>query len=149
KPASARGDDAEFLRRIYLDLAGRIPSVQEARAFLQDNADDKRTKLVDRLLAGPDYPRRMAEQFHIMFMERLGDNPDWSKYLLSSFEKNKPFDEMTREILSASREESAKGAAFFLSKRLENYGQNPVDYPALTRDIGRLFLGVNLQCAQC
>ena len=42
-----------------------------------------------------------------------------------------------------------QGAAFFLAKRLENYGQNPVDYPALTRDVGRLFLGKDLQCAQC
>jgi hypothetical protein len=149
KPISAISDDAEFLRRVTLDLAGRIPSAQEARAFLQDNSADKREKLLDRLLASPDYPRRMQEQFNIVLMERLGDSADWSKYLLASFEKNKPWDVMAREMLSASRDESAKGASFFLSKRLENYGQNPVDYPALTRDLGRLFLGVNLQCAQC
>lgn len=149
KPVSAPGNDPEFLRRIYLDLAGRIPSVQEARAFLDDRTADKRPKLIERLLAGPDYPRRMAEQAHIVLMERLGDNADWNRYLLASFEKNKPWDVMAREMLSASREEQAKGAAFFLSKRLENYGQNPVDYPALARDVGRLFLGKNLQCAQC
>ncbi len=149
KPVSARSDDSEYVRRVYLDLAGRIPSVQEARSFIQDTAPEKRTNLIDKLLAGPEYPRRMQEQFHVMLMERLGDNADWGKYLLTSFEKNKPWDVMAREILSASREESARGAAFWLSKRLENYGQNPVDYPALTRDVGRLFLGVNLQCAQC
>lgn len=149
KPASAKADDAEFLRRVYLDLAGRIPSVQEARAFLDDKTADKRAKLIDKLLASPDYSRRMTEAFHVLLMERLGDHADWTKYLQDSFAKNKPWDVMTRETLSGGREESAKGAAFFLSKRLENYGQNPVDYPALTRDIGRLFLGVNLACAQC
>ncbi len=149
KPISAIADDAEFLRRVSLDLAGHIPSLQEARAFLQDRSADKRAKLIDRLLAGPEYARHMQEQFNIVLMERLGDNADWSRYLLNNFEKNKAWDVMAREILSGAREEPAKGAAFFLSKRLENYGQNPVDYPALTRDVGRLFLGVNLQCAQC
>jgi hypothetical protein len=149
KPVSSLTGDGDFLRRVTLDLAGRIPTIEETRAFLQDKSADKRTKAVDRLLASPDYPRRMAEQFHIVLMERLGDNADWSRYLLASFEKNKPWDVMAREMLSASQEPAAKGAAFFLSKRLENYGQNPVDYPALTRDLGRLFLGVNLQCAQC
>lgn len=149
KPVSAVSGDGEFLRRIYLDLAGRIPSIEEARAFGHDTSADKRARLIDHLLSGPDYPRRMQEQFHIVLMERLGDDTDWSNYLLSSFEKNKPWDVMVREMLSSSGEPSAKGAAFFLSKRLEHYGENPVDYPGLTRDIGRLFLGINLQCAQC
>lgn len=147
KAVSPLADDAEFLRRVTLDVTGRIPSTQEARAFLADQSPDKRAKLIDQLLASKDYPRRMSEQFHVVLMERLGDNADWSKYLHTAFEKNKPWDAITRDMLSASKEE--KGAAFFLTKRLENYGQNPVDYPALTRDIGRLFLGVNLQCAQC
>lgn len=150
KPAAAVTDDAEFLRRVYLDLAGRIPSVEEARTFLQDTSADKRAKVIDRLLASPDYPRRMQELFHVVFMERLGDNPEWSKYLKASFEANKPWDQLAREILSAStKNDAAKGAAFFYSKRLENYGQNAVDYPGLTRDVGRLFLGMDLQCAQC
>ncbi len=85
-----------------------------------------------------------------MFMERLGDQADWSNYLQKSFAANKPWDQMAREILRAdSRDEATQGAAFFIAKRLENYGQNPVDYPALTRDVGRLFLGDDLRCAQC
>src|SRR5262245_49970102 len=48
-------DDAEFLRRVYLDLAGRIPSAAEARAFLEDRGPDKRAKLVEQLLTGPRY----------------------------------------------------------------------------------------------
>src|SRR5688500_1799636 len=58
-------DDAEFLRRVYLDLAGRIPSADEARAFLDNAAAGKRQQLVDQLLAGPGYPRRMQELLHV------------------------------------------------------------------------------------
>lgn len=149
-PTSGLASDAEFLRRVYLDLAGRVPSVQEARAFLDDHAADKREKLVEQLLNGPDYPRRMADLFHVILMERLGDHPEWLKYLRESFAANKPWDQLAREILSGPTGDTAtRGALFFYAKRLENIGQNPVDYPALTRDVGRLFLGVDLQCAQC
>jgi hypothetical protein len=143
-------DDAEFLRRVYLDLAGRIPSVKQAREFLADKSADKRTRLIDALLAGPDYPRRMQEMFHVMLMERRGDDPEWAAYLRRSFERNKPYDQLVREMLKPDpKNADQRGAGFFLTKRLENYGQNPVDYPGLTRDVGRLLLGVDLQCAQC
>ena len=150
RPTSPVADDAEFLRRVYLDLAGRIPSSAEARAFLEDRSPDKRAKLIDKLLNGPDYPQRMADLFHVMLMERLGDHPEWAKYLRAAFEKNKPWDRMAREILRADpADEANKGASFFYAKRLEHYGENPVDYPGLTRDVGRLFLGRDFRCAQC
>jgi len=148
--AAPLADDAEFVRRVYLDFAGRIPTGDETRAFLADAAPDKRARLIDKLLASPEYVRRMADAFHVMLMERLGDHPEWTQYLEASFAANKPWDQMTREMLRASADDPAtRGAAFFLSKRLENFGQNPVDYPGLTRDVGRLFLGKDLQCAQC
>lgn len=147
---AAVADDAEFLRRVYLDFAGRIPSVQEARAFLKDQAADRRMRLIDHLLNSADYPRRMQELFHVMLMERRGDHPEWTKYLRKSFEANKPWDQMAREILRAApRDETTRGSAFFYAKRLEHYGENPIDYPGLTRDVGRLFLGKDLRCAQC
>lgn len=152
--ASSPADNAEFLRRVYLDLAGRIPTVEESRCFLADKSagqsPEKRLALIDKLLASPDYARRMAELFHVMLMERLGDNGPWKQYLESSFAANKPWQEMAREILRADpADEANRGAAFFYAKRLDHYGQNPVDYPGLTRDVGRLFLGVDLRCAQC
>lgn len=143
-------NDAEFVRRLYLDLIGRIPTADEARNFLSDTALDKRVKLIDQLLASPEHPRRMAEAFQVMLMERLGDNPEWAKFLRHSFEKNKPWDQLVREILSPNADDAeTRGSAFFLSKRLENYGQQAIDMPGLTRDVGRLFLGVDLQCCQC
>lgn len=142
--------DGEFLRRVYLDLAGRTPSVVETRAFLADTAADKREKLIDKLLAGDDHVRRMSQVFHVMLMERLGDHADWQKFLRESFQANKPWDAMTREMLSPNAEdEKSRGAALWYTKRLENYGQNPVDVPALVRDVGRHFLGIDVQCAQC
>lgn len=144
-----RASDGEFLRRIYLDLAGRIPTVDEARAFLADSDSDKRTKKIDELLASEDYVRRMSQAFHVMLMERLGDHAEWQKYLQSAFASNKPWNVMAREILNPSEEEATRGAGLFYSKRLENYGQNPVDVPALVRDVGRLFMGIDVQCAQC
>ncbi|HUR55247.1 MAG TPA: DUF1549 domain-containing protein, partial [Gemmataceae bacterium] len=114
-------DDAEFLRRVYLDFAGSIPSAATTKAFLADTSPDKRTKLVEQLLNGPGYAPRMADLFHVALMERLGDNPDWTKYLRESFAANKPFDAMAREMLRADPK-GPSGAAFFVAKRLENYG---------------------------
>jgi hypothetical protein len=150
KPVSPPSDDAEFLRRVTLDLDGTIPTAAEARAFLDSKSAGKRLERIDALLAGPGYARRMQEAFHVMFMERLGDHLEWEKYLRSSFAANKPWDQMAREILRAAPcHEMTRGASFFLAKRLENYGANPVDYAALARDVGRLFLGKDLRCAQC
>jgi hypothetical protein len=149
-PCNPPAGDAEFLRRVYLDLAGKIPTSEQAREFLADGAGDKRTKLVDRLLSGPDFPRRMQELFHAMLMERRGDDPDWTAFLRRSFEANTPWDVLAREILDPDPEdEAARGAAYFYVRRLDKVGQQDTDYPGLTRDVGRLFLGVDLQCAQC
>jgi hypothetical protein len=144
-------DDAEFLRRVYLDLAGRIPTVAEATAFLSDKSDDRRNVLIENLLSGPDYPRRMQELFHVMLMERRGDNDDWLKFLRVCFEQNKPWHVMARAILNPDADdEELRGAAFFVTQRLVKEGaMAPVDVPGLTRDVGRLLAGVDLQCAQC
>lgn len=145
-PLSDPADDGEFLRRAWLDFAGRIPTAAEARAFFADTSADKWTKLIDTLLAKPGYATQLAHRFHLMLMERLGDHPEWTKYLEASFAANAPWDKLVREMLKA---DAGHGATFWMAKRLENYGQQPVDYSALTRDVGRLFLGKNLQCCEC
>ena len=144
-------DDAEFLRRIYLDLAGRIPTLEESRQFLADPAAGKREALVDRLLGGPEYPRRMQELFHAMLMERRGDDEAWLAFLRQAFRSNTPWDRVARSILHSNPEdEASRGAAYFLTARLVSEGaMAPVDVPGLTRDVGRLLAGVDLRCAQC
>lgn len=143
-------DDAEFLRRAYLDFAGRIPSADEARKFLADESEQKRVALIDELLALPEYSRRMQELFHVLLMERRGDHDGWRDYLRESFAENKPWDQLVREMLTPQTGEDADhGSDFFLAKRLYAYGANSIDHEGLTRDVGRMFLGIDLQCAQC
>lgn len=143
--------DAEFARRVYLDLAGRIPTTREAKRFLGDNSPSKRQALIDQLLDGPDYPRRMQELFHAMLMERRGDNADWTKFLRSAFAENTPWDQLARAIIRPDAENAAtRGAAYFFTARLVSEGaMAAVDVPGLTRDVGRLLAGVDLACAQC
>jgi len=149
-PGATQAVDAEFLRRVYLDLAGRIPNAAEARAFLADTDSAKRPKLIDQLLTSQDHVERMRVWLDVMLMERLGEHKEWTQYLRASVESNKPWDQLVREMLNPDSEaEATRAAAFFFSKRLENYGQNPVDVPAMVRDVGRLFMGIDVQCAQC
>jgi hypothetical protein len=147
KAAAPLASDAEFLRRITLDLAGTTPTAGEVRAFLADQDVRKRAKLIDKLLASPAYARRMAWHFDVMLMERRRDlrvaRAAWEEYLQASFGKNKPYNELVKEILSADGVDPKlrAPAKFLLDRDLE---------PNLvTRDIGRIFLGRNLQCAQC
>ncbi|MEI6770807.1 MAG: DUF1553 domain-containing protein [Planctomycetota bacterium] len=150
KVVSKQSDDHEFVRRVYLDFAGRIPNIAEVDSFVANKTVDKRKLLIAQLISSPAYSKTMANTFHIHFMERLGDNTEWMKYLEDSFKKNKGWNVMAKEILRGiNSKEDLKGANFFFSKRLENYGQNPVDYSALTRDVGRLFLGKDFRCAEC
>ncbi|GAB4152350.1 MAG: hypothetical protein Tsb009_28190 [Planctomycetaceae bacterium] len=141
-------DDAEFLRRIYLDLVGTIPTSAEARKFLADKSLNKRETLIDRLLADARFPRRMREAFTVMLLERRAGsvvpNEKWNAWLETAFAKNKPWNQLVAEILSADglQENSAAGIRFFVDG-----GRNNPDQ--MTRDIGRLFLGMDLQCAQC
>ena len=140
-------DDAAFLRRITLDLTGTIPSADEARAFLDDTSSDKRAKAIDRLLASRGYVRHMARTFDVMLMERRRDKyvktDPWRKYLVDSFAANKPYDQLAREILGADGVDPKMhpAAKFYLEREVEPN--------ALTRDVGRMFFGMDLQCAQC
>jgi hypothetical protein len=145
--AAPRSSDAEFLRRIYLNLTGVIPAVDETRGFLADPAADKRTKLVDKLLTGDGYARHMTNLFDALLMDRRPDKhvkrPEWREFLQRSFAENKPYDQFVREILSADGADPMKRAPakFYLDRD----GEPNV----LTKDISRLFLGMNLHCAQC
>ncbi|MBL9154354.1 MAG: DUF1549 domain-containing protein [Verrucomicrobiales bacterium] len=150
KPVAGPAEEAEFFRRVHLDFAGVIPTVEEMRAFVADPAPDKRTRMIDSLLNGPDYAKRMADWFHVHLMERRADHDLWLSWLERAFAENRPWDQMAAQIIRGDfRDEANRGATFFLSNRLEKYGQNTTDYPGLTRDVGRLFLGMDLQCAEC
>lgn len=141
-------DDAEIVRRMYLDLAGRIPTVDELRKFLADKSPEKRQQLVDQLLASPDYARRMEQFFTVMLLERrVGKeitDERWEAYLRESFAANKSWDQLVREIIAAdSTDAKVIPAMKFFVDRI------PGGVELQVRDVGRLFLGKDLQCARC
>ncbi len=144
---AAPATDGEFLRRAWLDLAGMIPGADEARDFLDDPTPYKRQALVDRLLSSPLYARRMQQVFDVMLMERRPDlfveAKPWSEFLHQAFAENRPYDVLVRQILAADGTDPAtRPVARFLLAR-------EGDPNLITRDLGRLFLGVDLQCCQC
>ena len=150
KPIAPPSTDSEFVRRIYLDLVGQIPTSQEAEQFINDSSRAKRQTLIDKLLQDDRYSRRMSEAFNVMLMERRGEDPDWQAFLSHSFQGNIAWDQMVSSMVFPDEQnEQTRGSAYFLTKRLEKYGQNPTDFPGLARDIGRMFLGMDLACAQC
>jgi len=146
KAAPIAADD-EFLRRVSLDLAGTVPTAAEARAFIADRDPAKRERLIDRLLAGYGYGRRMADHFDVVFMERRPDakvpRAAWEAYLRESFAGNKSYAVLAREILGADGVDpgARARAKFFLDRKLEP--------GTVVKDISRVFLGRNIQCAQC
>ncbi|MDZ4782062.1 MAG: DUF1549 domain-containing protein, partial [Planctomycetia bacterium] len=153
-PVAAISSDADFLRRVYLDLNGTIPDAATARAFLDDAAPGKRQALADRLLSRPQYARHMQRVFDVMLMERRPQKglpaaewnvsaAEWQEYLRKSFADNKPLDQLVREILAAD------GVDPQLRPAAKFYLDREGDSNLLTRDVGRLFFGRDMQCAQC
>lgn len=144
---TAIANDQDFVRRVYLDLAGRVPSLAEARAFLDDSAPGKRAALVDRLLASDDFSRHLATTLDVALMERRADkavpSAEWRQFLYEAIAANKPYDQLVSELLAADGvEPSRRAAAKFLLDR-------DVEANSLTRDIGRVFFGRDMQCSQC
>ena len=97
-PIAPPASDADFVRRIYLDLTGVIPTPEETRAFLADQTPDKRAKMVEALLASPAFNRHLTLTFDVMLMERRTDKTSllkpWLAYLLTSIAANKPLDQL-------------------------------------------------------
>ncbi len=147
--ASPKSTDAEFFRRLHLDLLGTIPSADTSRAILSrpDTQPLDRLALIDQMLAHPKHARRLQSVFDTILMERRTSAnipvDQWREYLRQSFLKNKPWDQLALEILSAdgSDPKLRPAARFYLDRNF--------DVDQVTRDIGRVFLGVDLECAQC
>lgn len=143
---SGPADDAAFMRRVFLDTIGTLPTATEARAFLSDTATDKRSRLIDRLLARDEYADYAAMRWlNILRADQLKISPQGTvamqRWLRRSFVENRPFDQFARELLTTQGNTSAEGPGSFY-KIL-----NKPDVAA--RSISQLLLGVRIQCAQC
>jgi hypothetical protein len=143
---SPRSGDAEFLRRVYLDIVGVIPPADKAAAFLADKDPAKRSKLVDELLANGGFGRHMADVWQALLLPRTSDNrrlqrEPFVKWLEERFNANTPWNELVTELLTATgSQEDNPAVTYFLA--------NPM-VDQLTDNSSKLFLGVQLQCAQC
>jgi len=144
--AAPLADDHEFLRRVYLDLAGVIPPVEKAVAFLESKDADKRARVVEELLADSRYGRWMAENWTNVMVPRESNNrrlqsQPLQKWLADNFNANKPWDKLVHELITASGDQDKNGAVTYF------IGNPSVD--KVTDSVTRLFLGVRLEGAQC
>lgn len=144
---TTNADETEWVRRVHLDLIGRIPTVPEVEAFLADRSSNKRAKLVDSLLDSGDYARNFAGVWSNLLIGRHPMNrvnrPAFEKFLRMSFAANRPWNTMVAEVVSADGRTDQNGAANFLVAHLNNQA---VPATAIT---ARVFLGIQVQCAQC
>jgi hypothetical protein len=144
--------DAEFLRRVSLDLIGRVPTLAETRAFLSDNTPDRRRRLVDGLLASPELAEHFADVYSELLWRREGgkrsqqvDRQDPRSWLVAAFNENRPWDRIVSDLLTASGDVAENGAVAFIAARARG-GGGP---EALAGATARIFLGLQIQCAQC
>src|SRR5262245_59145543 len=153
-----RSDDAEFLRRAYLDLTGTIPPVAEVGRFLRDPSPDKRRALVDRLLDGPGSVRYFSALWRELLVPDAEVLPghqaaraDLERWLNKQFADNAPFDKIARAVITLPAQEARpkrEEEGDRPSPRLFYLGRE--DKPEeLAANVTRLFLGVRLECAQC
>jgi hypothetical protein len=142
-PPARLADDAEFVRRLYLDLTGRIPSVAQVRRFLKDPAPDKRQRLIDQLLDSGAYVQHFTNVWRAVLLpdnvaasENGNFRAGFEAWLRKHLAENTPYDQLVREII-----QPGGPRAFYLAR--ENKPEN------LAAATSRLFLGVKLECAQC
>jgi hypothetical protein len=160
-PAAPLADDAEFLRRAYLDLTGRIPVVSEVHAFLRDKSPDKRLKLIEALLREPNHINHFTNVWRADLLTAANAQQaavfgqQLEPWLRKNLRENVPYDEMVRDLLTTpvagnpnirvigqpAQPGTPSAAAFFQANELKSEN--------LAASTSKLFLGVQLQCAQC
>lgn len=153
--------EGEWCRRVYLDILGRVPSVAELRAFLGDKSPDKRGALVTKLLYDEQYTEEYARNWTTIWtniligrsggtdQRAMTSREGLQKYLRDSFAREKPYDELVRELVSATGStspgaENFNGAVNFLVDKV-----NDEKATLATAATSRIFLGLQVQCTQC
>jgi hypothetical protein len=146
--------DAEFLRRAWLDFCGIIPPINDAdgvsgiRDFLADDSPDKRARLIDRLLAKPTHATHFANIWQNIMLpddvnvQRFGGGTGFQSWLYGQFKDNVPYNRMVNDLIVANGAANQIGPALFYTA----LGLKPEELGAST---SRIFLGTQIQCAQC
>lgn len=147
KPVSLASDE-EQLRRVYLDLAGRTPSVNEVRDYLKNTSPDKYESLVNRLLNSPDHASHLAAKFRSFLLPEgvdltnFGGVEAFEKWLAARFQKKEPYDRTVQSLLLAEGRLVQSGPLLF-------YSATKLEADQLAGRTARVFLGMRLECAQC
>ncbi|KAA5541844.1 DUF1553 domain-containing protein [Roseiconus nitratireducens] len=146
-PASPPCDDATYLRRVTLDIAGRLPTLQEAQAFASDGSPDKRARWVDHLLDSFDHAQYFANKWNAILKNRRQRGElhlstmafhDW---IQQSIYSNQPYDQFVRDIITASGSVASNPPVAWY--------QQVNDVNQRVEDAAQLFLGQRIQCARC
>lgn len=146
-PPSPVCDDATFLRRVSLDIAGRLPTLDEATAFAANTNADKRDRAIDELLKSTDYADFFANKWTALLKNRRDDASDivsnfaFHAWVRDSLLANKPYDQFVRELLAATGTVIGNPPVAWYKRVTEPNKQ--------VEDVAQLFLGVRMQCAQC
>ncbi len=158
QPAPVAGD-SEFVRRVYLDLAGRIPSVEESRTFIENKRADKRLRLIEKLLASPRYVAHFTNVWRALLIPEAGNNfqvrlgqGSFESWLKRRLARNAGYDLMVRELVTARINAGNPQLAIF-----GGGGASPMSYylakefkpENISSSTARVFLGVSVECAQC
>jgi ferric-dicitrate binding protein FerR (iron transport regulator) len=151
-PASPPADDAEFLRRVTLDLIGRIPTYEEATSFLNSADPDKRRHWIDQLLDGPEYGLHFGAVWRNLLVPRDATKggktqaDKFSPWLAEQLNRNRGWNEIVYDLLTIEGDIAQHPESAFVIANSENFQPQADRLAAAT---ARYFLGVQLQCAQC
>ena len=146
-PPSAKCDDPTFIRRVSLDITGRLPTDDEVREFVTSTDPGKRDKLVDRLLDSPEYADLFANKWNMVLrnkkrqQEDLPGNYAFYNWIRDSLDQNKPYDKFVREILTAAGDPQYNPPVVWYREVDQTNEQ--------VEDVAQLFLGLRIQCARC
>ncbi|MDX1962183.1 MAG: DUF1549 domain-containing protein [Pirellulales bacterium] len=146
-PPSKICDDNTFIRRVSIDITGRLPSIAETEAFIADADPAKREKLVDRLLASSDYADFFANKWSaVLRNKKRQESQTRGTYLFyawirQSLNENKPYDQFVREIIAASGDATDHPPVVWYREVKDSIQQQ--------EDTAQLFLGMRIQCAHC
>ncbi len=146
---SAVADDAEWMRRVYLDVVGHIPSLEDVEKFLADKDKSKRKKLVERLIDDPGYTRNWTTIWTNLCIgqqtPRRVSREGMQKFFREAFGKNRPWNEIVFDLVTAEGHYEENGATNYLLAQM----QDQDDGVQVTAKTTRLFMGMQVQCTQC
>ncbi len=146
---SSVASDSEWIRRVHLDIVGHVPPMEVVEAFIADKDKAKRSKLIDKLLDDPGYVRNWTTIWTNLTIgqqtPRRVSRKGMQKFLREAFAKNRPWNEVVFDIISAEGHFEENGAVNYILAQM----QMPDDGVQATAKTTRLFMGMQVQCTQC